>query len=1014
MANRYQQVQFPIPFGGGVDTQTDPKAVAPVRLLDLQNGVFSRETSIIKRNGYTALGQDVDGDPGIVYEDPDALAARDDELVLFASGRAYSHRPATDTWSDAGPALSVVASELPLVKTGTIQSQPDAATNGGVTIAAWEDSRGGVWWALLEAETQRILRAPEQMDASGVQPRCLAVGQALHLLWTPTGAGSINIAVINPATPTATPTPMILTGDLSISQRSYDAIPTDGLFSSNPAIVVWARAAGGYVLGYIHESGVIGSAITGLDPPVTDAAAIVSVGPIVAFGGATTVAVTWHDTGAGNTNTQRHDTAAALAALGGVGQRAEGAVPVRLASAMTSAGVTLVWREFSAALNRDHLVRVLSFDGLTTSQLVEQRGAGLASRAFIDADVAHAWLVHDVTFFAVYLCHRVEVGGDAAIVSRTMPTTATGLPTRAHLPSVTSAGRVHSAPLTYHEQLDTPGGDQFGEAGIRAVSLDFDNMAGWQSSQLGRGLYLAAACPLHYDGDRWAEWGFHYAPDDIVTPTLGTGGSLTASSTYLYVVAYEGIDAQGEIHQGAVSAGTTVVLGPGQHEVTIALPMLRATSWRRVRLGVYRSDPGDPTVLRRVSSVDPSATGANGYVLNDPTVDTFSFNDRMSDLDWADQEPLYTNGGIISNDPAPVAGGAMAVGKNRLFWTDPADPHLVRFSQELREGFGVEMAAPLFLRVDPYGGRIVGLSILDDVVIVFKESAIYAFAGAGPLADPTVETNQFSFTPAQLVTSDVGLEAVGTLGYTPVGLVFQTGKGIYLLDRSRQVRKVGAPVDLYAEQLLTRTVLLPDRSQIVFLSSEGRTLLWDYEHDQWSTFTNHTGWDAIVVAGSFHYLRTDGRVFKETPGVYADDNLQIRLLLDTAWIKLAGYLQGWSQVHEAHFLGRFVSDHTLRVHVRLDYEDGYGEPYDLDVTADHDAIGYGEGDYGEGPYAPDSATSTVYQRVIHIGEACEAIAFRLEDIEPTADRGGSFELSELLLTGAILAPSFRLPDSRRS
>jgi len=1007
VASRYQEVRLPIPFGGGVDTQSDEKAVSPVQLLDLQNGVFDRATSIVKRNGYEALGRDVDGTPGIGYEAPDALAARDDELVLFANGRAYSHRTEIDTWSDSGPAACAVATEIPLVRTGTVQSQPDEAANQGATLVAWEDSRGGVWWSLLEEATGRILRPATQIDASGQRPRCVAVGTMLHLLWArPTG--DLMIAVVSPFDTSWVVSPSILSGDLSIGNPSFDAIPTDQFADSG--LVTWATVDG-YRLGYLDVSGVLGSPATGHPSVVAVTGIVVDVGPVLDANEDNIVTLA-HTASTLSTDIAWWDTTTLADSSGSA--VAETATVARLAVCLSDAGFATAWREYTAASNRDHRVLVIGGVEGVFAEIASQRGAGIASRAFLDDNVAHCWLVHDVTFFAVYLCLRVTSAGETLIVSRTMPGIATGLPTRSHCPSVRSSGRVHSSALTYHEQIDTPTGVQRGESAIRRVVLDFDHPASFQSAQIGRGLYLAAAAPLHYDGDRWSEWGWHYGPDDVADPLVGSGGAMTPLATYLYVYTYEEIDAQGEIHQGPTSAGSIVTMGASDTSTAHVVPTYRATSKRRARIGVWRSAPDDSTVLRRVSSVDPTAIGANGYVLNDPTVDTVAFVDEMSDLEWAAQEPLYTNGGVISNEPTSVGGGALAVGKGRLFWTDPADPNLVRYSQQLREGYAVEMAAPLFQRVDPYGGDIVGISVLDDVVIVFKETAIFAFGGPGPLADPTVETNAFSFTPSQLVTSDVGLESVGTIGYTPVGLVFQTGKGIYLLDRSRQVSKVGAPVDAYAAQPLTRAVLLPDRSQIVFLSSEGRTLLWDYEHNQWSTFTNHTGWDAIVVNRAFYYLRTDERVFKETIGVYADDNLQIKLLLDTAWIKLAGYLQGWQQVHEAHFLGRFVSDHTLRVHVQLDYEDGWGEPFDLDVTADYNAIGYGEGNYGAGPYGLDVATSTVYQRVIHIGEQCESIRFRLEDIEPTVARGASFELTELLLTGAILAASFRLPESRRS
>ena len=37
----------------------------------------------------------------------------------------------------------------------------------------------------------------------------------------------------------------------------------------------------------------------------------------------------------------------------------------------------------------------------------------------------------------------------------------------------------------------------------------------------------------------------------------------------------------------------------------------------------------------------------------------------------------------------------------------------------------------------------------------------------------------------------------------------------------------------------------------------------------------------VVVNGLYHYLRTDGRVFRSTPGVYRDDNLKRVFILES-------------------------------------------------------------------------------------------------------------------------------------
>ena len=55
-----------------------------------------------------------------------------------------------------------------------------------------------------------------------------------------------------------------------------------------------------------------------------------------------------------------------------------------------------------------------------------------------------------------------------------------------------------------------------------------------------------------------------------------------------------------------------------------------------------------------------------------------------------------------------------------------------------------------------------------------------------------------------------------------------------------------------------------------------------------------------------YYLRTDDRVFEETPGVYVDDNSQIQLEVTTAWL-LDDVLQGLQLVYHLHLLGARLS-----------------------------------------------------------------------------------------------------------
>ena len=1000
-------------FGG-----QDRKQVPPVKLLDLQNAVFTQNTTLIKRTGYRALGTQIEG-TGSSYTDAKGIGRRGDELLLFASGGTYSYRPLADRMTLTGQPTSVVASERTIVKTGTEQTTVDANTLNNVTAVAWTDSRGGLWWSVLEESTGRQLRPAAQLAAIGTQPRVVPVGgTALHIYYADHVSNSIWVAVINTGAPTAAVTPVQLTTDLTPLNVGYDACPAPAIAGA-PACIAWLTSGFQTArIAYVDVTGVLGSVITNLPPPMvifptgaptdnTNMGVGFSVSNIVmsmVINAGDTLVTTGVDAGLNSVIWQD-----------GIPGVAWGASPVWRTAGVAIDGdnVMVVADSTHGTSERDSFVGHIAYSasvGPTSTPSALLRGVAMVTRPFWDAGIPYVYLVHDVPFFSVYLLVRIT---DYAVVSRTMPIIAHGT-------QVNGAGtwtstisqdptdtRKWRAPMLYNEQLAAAVG-QFAETGIRWVSIDFDADTAWQSEQLGAGLYLAGACPQHYDGSRWAEAGWHYAPDGPIVTLNAPGGSLSAGK-YTYTAWYEEIDAQGEIHRGPTSVPFSITTSASD-QVTITGPMYRVTGRTRVRVCVARTAANDAIEFFRVTSINPTVTGPNGYILNDPTVDTWTLVDQMSDATLIGQEPLYTTGGILSNDPAPMAGGVLAVGKNRLFWTDPQNPRQIRYSQELQDGFAVDFAESLKQTLDPFGGDITAIGIMDDAIYPFRQTAVNVIGGPGPLPNPTETPETYAFTPAELVTSDVGCVSPQSLVQTPVGIAFKSSKGIRMLGRDRRVVDIGEDVRGFDAQGITAATLSPNFQRITFLTSSGSTLLYDYQRAQWSRFTNHEGLDGLILGGLYYYLRTDGRVFQETPGLYRDDNSHIPMVIEMAWLKMAGYLQGWQRIWYAQFLGEYRSPHTLRVRFRFNYEMQWSAPYDLDVDNNFTATVYGAGAYGAGPYG--STGSSVYQRRIHIGKECQAIQFQIQDVEQTTQFGAAFELSELVITGGLKGNLYKLPATR--
>lgn len=997
-----RKVPIAIPLASGVDTKTDAKQVAPTKLLTCENGVFTKGGSIVKRNGTDSLGvETLSGTDAAAFR---AMAKRGDELVAFTSRKAYSWLSDRSKWVDAGDVVSVAVDHEVVANRTTDQTDPDCASLSGVTAYAWEDSEGGVWYAVTDTDTGRTLVAPTQADASGTKPKVWVSGARIHVGWV--DSTNIQILVINPDDPTNIGPAQTPVSSLSGTYPSFDVAEIDG----RGTMIVWVNLALNVGVAYLAADGSIDATY----PPVeqTDGGDAYYVAVCDDRSDSAVIAMY-----CSSNNFVNFACNGDLTGFGGLDTLDNTAYTVSDIKNITVAYAgnddaigSYVWgfMEFSAASDRDRYVKVSRQKGAISGVLRTQRGCGLASKAFVVDDRAYVCLVHDTTLFGTYFVQSAN----GVTIARLMPGLAGGVTTRQNLPSVQVASSIATVPLVYKRALDSANNDVFTEKGIRRVTMDFDSTDSHASAELGESLYIGGGMLHVYDGERVAEAQPHYAPDDVTTPSSSNStGSLTGSGAYTYRFVYETTLANGEIVRGPVSAGTSVTLGASDNTVDMDIPTYRHSGYDSVRIGVYRSLDGDASRLFRVSSLDPSATGANGYVENDSQADSVSFTDEMSDAVAQTKEPLYTNGGILSN--APTEGGrVVAGGKSRIFASDPADPHVVNYTKDRAIGYAAEPSQFLQIRLDPYGGDITAMRVMDDNLIVFKERAVFAVQGDGANA-----AGQGDFSKPVLVTSDVGCVSADSLEYTPLGVVFQSEKGIYMLGRDLQVQYMGAEVEQFTRvdgQTVVSADILPDRTEIVMLCDSGVALVYNYFFKQWSTFTDWNGKDAVVVDGVYYFIDSNGVARQETVGVYKDDTRHVKRKLGTAWIKGGQSLQSWQRTYELLLIGEYKSAHTLTLRVFFDYSSEWSYEYTLDPSQWYDAAEMGDSEtFGDADEDFPSPSDKVYQHSVDICEPCQAVRFELEENEAAGQYGEAFELQELLVVVGMKRQAAQLADTRR-
>jgi hypothetical protein len=1004
-----QEAQVVVQFRGGVETKEDRKGVLPTKLLALENAVFSKVLSTVKRFGYDDLGVDVMGSDEPLPEIL-ALGRRGDELLAFSADQVFSWIGDTERWIAAGDVRSVMTRLETVAKTGTNQVLADVCINDGVALYAWEDSAGGSWYALLDDETGRTLVAPTQISALATRPRCVALGAYLFVLYAMVTAGELRLLRFSHDEPTAAPHATILVTDLSATSPHVD-LATHG----DNAVFAYVRDTGSVRVGYLHASGVIGGTGLGLAIPITISTTCTSALSI-ASGGADRILVAWPEpVGAGNLRFLELDddlvvvNAEAAAAT-------TGANPTQVTCAydgQDEGGDPSAWvfYELTAAAAQNRTVTGTRVAGGAVVETWTQRGCGLVSKAFTHDTDCYVHLGRDSTLYRTYYTMRAR---GQLVVTRLLSGIGNGHLTKAHLPTVSydSATAEWFWPAIYVTDVDSGGGEVFGESGITKVELAFASAEAFRSVELGATTYIAGGLLQAYDGRRVVEAEFHYGIDDIAAPTQGAATSTgLAAGTYNYVFVLENTLANGEIQRGPVSAPVTVTVAGADRRVTFAIPTYRLTAMPSARIAVFRTIDGDEATYSRVTSYNPTTAGtANGFVANSTTTDTVTFFDEMTDAVLEAQEPLYINGDIPPNDPL---GGArfVAAGKGRAFVVDASAPCTVFYTQQRADGYALESTPRLRFEVDPLGGDITGIDVMDESIVVLKETAVFHVTGPGPLANPAAGGG---WSEPELIPSDVGCVTPDSVCLTPIGLTFKSQKGIELLGRDRAIAmpRLGASVEGYLAQDVTAATLVEDKTEIRYLTSSGSTLLYDYERGQWSTFKNHEGRDAILVGGTYHYLRNNGRVWRQSSSFADGGTAQIKKAVETAWINLVGHLQGQWRVWYVTIIGEHKSPHGLLAYTGFDYQDGWtGDPIRIDPTEGRTEGLYGSGVYGAGVYG--GAADTRYQFAIHVGQECQAIRFRFEDVEADGAFGASFELSELHISGAVERSSFTVEEARR-
>lgn len=971
---------IPIPLGSGVDTKTDARRTPVGKLVACENAVFSKTGALHKRHGYDAVSLAVEGG-GAISGLVGCVAHRDELLAFTDQGTCYSRSAATERWVSRGEAVVASVDDHAVVRNAAEQRAPDVAYVAGLRVVVWEEHSGnpatyqGIKYSVYDDTTGTVLVSSGTVASSaGTRPRVVAFGDYAVIIYAD-GVELKERHLNAVSSPTTLSTAVAIVGDVAAGAAVFDAAVV-----GSRLWVVWNST--------VHVS----LDALYLDSALTASATIVGSGAIDCT---TCVCIT-------SNNVQQ---------IHCVGSGAGGVEFLRLSYTGSvlaiSDTVTTGWTRVTAVADdgNDSTTRVvyevaagvyaasITPAGVVGAGTLLAKAATLASHAWVYGSASGRYVVINwsSTEQSSYFAINASTG---RVVARVSYGNAGGA-----RPHFTLSGAVSVAEGRYAfarqqvTELVTTSSITTTRAGITVSDIVHEPTVRLQAARAGDGLVIAGGVPQYYDGLTVRELGFLLYPEGVTGAPVGGGGSMSAG-TYQYSIVYEGTDNLGQFHRSAPSTPiqVTTILNDS---VTLTVPNLRIGAWgTAARLVVYRTAVNGSVFYRVSSTAAPTQ--------NDPTTNTTSITDTASDASITSNELLYTTGGVIENVTPSSCKYAITV-RGRVWLAGFADGNVLAYSKALRDGEPPAFSDLLTTSCDPDGGPITGLGAIDDKVIVFKRDRILALNGPGPS-----DTGIGAYDQPMAVTTEQGCSSAPSIVTVPEGCMFQSPGGIYLLDRSLQTQYVGAPVEDWNDETVVGAARATDATRVVFWTAAGPALVYDWQYQQWATWTAHEATSATVWRGLLAFVDDGGRLLVQN-NAFTDAGSFVRLRAVFGWMALGG-IQGFERLYRARILGEMRGPHTLRCRFGYDYDPAWKDEATIDAGALYPGATYGE----TTPYGGDSVYGGSYPlyRFEFRPERQKVQAFRvaIEDVQTSAYNEGVSLVDLSVWVGLKRGPQ-RLPSS---
>lgn len=956
-----------IPFGQGIETKTDPNQVPMGKLLELANCVFDKGGQLHKRYGFQLQ-------TALPVSDATTLTTLNDNLIATGT-QLYAYSNESMQWLARGTVQPASLEVLPTVRNSKGQTGADSATaDNGLVCTVFMNGTNAAYQINDSTTGQIIVALTELSSNTTACPRVVILNKYFLVTYLESIAATPTLRYL--AIPISQPTNPGTATTLSSVVKAMDA-GYDVVVANNTAYFGWwGSDLGGAVRLASLSATLVTSASTvlaGYNADLLSMAADTS-------GSTPVIWCTFYDAVAQDAwSTARNQTLLQVLAPT---QVITNQVITELTSAVLSTQLNVLYEVENtysySATRTDYIERqTITQSGTVGTASILARGLGLASKAFVYDSQLYVLGVYNGAFQPTYFL----LDSTGQVILKLAYTNGYGYAADQVLPSISIIDTQIQFSYLFKDLLASVNKEQnatrvsgiYTQTGVNLAKIEL-NSTGQVSAETAGSLHLTGGILWQYDAVQPIEHSFLLYPEDIEL-TATTSGSMSAQE-YQYQVTYEWTDAQGYLHRSAPSVPTSVTLVGPNNAVQLDIPTLRQTYKDAVRIVIYRWSVAQQAFYQVTSITSP--------LLNDTTVDSVAYLDTQADSAIIGNTLLYTTGGVVENIAAP-ASAASTLFKNRMLVLDAEDKNLVWYSKPILQGTPVEFSDLFTIFSSPTAGAqgpvgpITALAAMDDKVILFRKNAIYYFTGTGP--DATGANNDFS--EPVFITSVVGCDVQNSIVLTPLGLMFQSDKGIWLLGRDLSTQYIGAPVDAFNNSPVLSALVIPDTNQIRFTLASGIVLMYDYYYDQWGTFTNVPAIDACIYQGRHTYLNAQGQVLKEYDG-FLDNSAPVLMSLSTAWIKLTD-LQGYQRAYYAYLLSNYKTPHKLSIQMAYDYDPSIQQIATIVPDNFSPAYGYGpDTNTQETPYGsttPYGGASSVEQwRIFFVKQKTQSVRMTITEI----------------------------------